>query len=189
MQYRAYLGIFLATFFFPKQGEGQEKTISAEEYLRQNFRFVSEISPLQQKWISLEDDVFVNITSVDQKVDWGKMNERAIKLVEEEIEFTRHHAEDLQQIAKQLNEKEAEKLKPFIDQSFVYGDVLSRAINRLTHIVNQLYKKSLDPESYSAKAYLEDTEKYQALREEYDAEGKKMNEEFERLKDIQININ
>jgi lipopolysaccharide export system protein LptC len=56
----------------------------------------------------------------------------------------------------------------------------------LCKIVNRLYKVSQDPEEWTARAYLAELEKYKALVEEYHQEGKKMNDEQDKLKNISI---
>jgi len=177
------LPIIIISILMPSQ----TSQMNANNFLQQHLRMLSEITPLQKVWISLEDDIF-SITSVDQKVNWGEMKERALILLKESMDFVRHFAEDASRIKEQLDEEGRIKMEPFLTQSFIYTDVISRTIDKLALMVKRLYEKTQDPSSYTAGSYLADVNNHKALCDEYHAEGEKMNEEFKKLKDILVNV-
>jgi hypothetical protein len=165
----------------------QNKEVNGEEYIRKRLRLYSEITPLQKNWISLHDE-FLKIDSIYKEVDWGEMNEKAKNLLDQDINFYKHWVEDYERIFKEFGANERKKLEPFLAKSFIYTDVVNRAIIKLVYIINHLYKMSLDPSSWTAKEYLEEYNKYSDLYHEYLNEGKKMNEEMDKLKNIKIKI-
>lgn len=175
----------LMVFCLSLQSTGTEN-IKGSWFLLDNLRLFDEIKPLQDKWISIDDEL-ADIDPTDLKFDWEKMNKKGEKLAKETMKLYAHFGEDLKKIDKKLNEKEKEKLKSFLEQSLVYADVVFRAIMKRAYIINRLYKMTNDPESWTAKEYLEEMDKYQKLLDEYEKEGKKLNEEFDKTKKITIN--
>ena len=165
-----------------------EKKLSGEEYLMKKFRLFSAITPLQEEWIALEEEVF-GITSVTQDVDWKKINKKGKLLLEKATKiFLIHYGEDRQKIFNEINEENKEKLEPFLRQSFIYTDTLHRAIMKLALIINRLYKTVVEPGSWSAKEYLKELDEYKALSEEYKKEGTKMNEELKKMREVTLII-
>lgn len=61
-------------------------------YLLDNVRMFDEIKSLQDKWISIDDEL-ADIDPLDSEFDWEKMNERGTKLVEEAKKLFEHFAE------------------------------------------------------------------------------------------------
>ena len=161
--------------------------MSGEEYLMKKLRLFSEITPLQEEWIALEEEVF-GITSPTQDVNWKKINKKGKLLLEKANKFLAHYVEDRQKIDNEINEENKEKLEPFLRQYFIYTDTLHRTIIKLALIISRLYKMTVDPGSWSAKEYLEEVDEYKALCEEYKQEGTKMNEELKKMREVSLKI-
>lgn len=159
----------------------------AYTYLQSNLRLFSELTPFQDQWISLENDVF-GIESVDQKVDWKRLNDRGISLVEHQILLVKHFAEDTQKIKADLSPEILKVIQPFIDQLFIYIDIIDHSTLKLAEITNHLYKMTIDPYSWTAEKYLKELEKYELLRDEYKRQGIKLNTEFNKLKTLNLNV-
>lgn len=170
-----------------QNSNGVEKKLSGEEYLMKKLRLFFEITPLQEEWIALEEEVF-GITSVTQDVDWKKINKKGKLLLEKAAKFLIHYGKDRQKIFNEINEENKEKLEPFLRQSFIFTDTLHRTIMKLALIINRLYEKIVNPGSWSAKEYLEEVDEYKALCEEYKQEGTKMNEELKKMREVTLRI-
>ena len=165
----------------------EEKVLSGEEYLMKNFRLMVEISPFQEKWIALEEEVF-EITSVTEEVDWKKLNEKGKFLLKGVTDIVVHYSEDRGKIYNVLDEENLKKIESFLRQSFIYVDVLQRTIMKLAIITNRLYKMTIEPGSWSAKEYLKELDQYKSLCDEYQKEGDKMNEELEKMRNVTLRI-
>ena len=176
-----------ANLFLSQISKRLAKKLSGEEYLKKKLRLFSEITPLQEEWIALEEEVF-SITSVTQDVDWKKLNKKGKLLLENATNFLIHYGEDRQKIFNEINEENKGKLEPFLRQSFIYTDTLHRTLMKLAIIINRLYEMVINPGSWSAKEYLEEVDEYKALCEEYKQEGTKMNEELKKMREVTLKI-
>jgi len=165
----------------------EEKILSGEEYLMENLRLMVELTPLQKKWIELEEEVF-GITSVTDDVDWEKLNKKGKLLLEESYNLFVHYGEDRQKIYNETDEENLKNLELFLRQSFIYVDMLHRTIMKLVIITNHLYKMTIDPGSWSAKEYFKELDQYKSLCDEYHKEGDKMNEELEKMQNVTLKI-
>lgn len=146
----------------------------------ENLRLMVELTPLQKKWIELEEEVF-GITSVKEKVDWKKLNNKGKLLLEEANNLVVNYGEDWKKIHNETDEENLKKIESFLRQSFIYVDVLHRTVMKLAFITNQLYKMTIEPGSWSAKEYFKELDQYKSLCDEYRKEGDKMNEELEKM--------
>lgn len=165
----------------------EEEALTGEEYLMKKLRFMVEISPFQKKWIALEEEVF-GIASVTEKVDWKKLNKKGEILLKEVTNIVVHYGEDRKKLYDETDEENLRKLESFLSQSFIYIDVLHRTIMKLAFITNHLYKMTSEPDSWSAKEYLEEIDQYKSLCEEYHKQGDKMNEELEKMRYVMLKI-
>lgn len=170
-----------------QDSRNEEKTMTGEEYLMKNLRFMDEISQFQEKWIALEEEVF-GITSATEKVDWKKLNKKTENLLKEVTNILEHYSDDRKKIYDETNEENLKKIESFLRQSFIYIDVLHRTIIKFHFITNHLYKMTVEPGSWSAKEYLEEVDKYKSLCDEYHNEGNKMNEELEKMRNVTLKI-
>lgn len=164
-----------------------EKKLSGEEYLMKKLRLFSEITPLQEEWMALEEGVLGIIPPI-QDVNWKKINKKGKLLLEKANKFLAHYGEDRLKINNEINEENKEKLELFLKQSFIYADTLHRTIIKLALIINRLYKMTVDPGSWSAKEYLKELDQYKSLCDEYHKEGNKMNEELEKMRNVTLKI-
>jgi hypothetical protein len=165
----------------------EEKVMKGEEYLLKNLRMMVEISPLQKKWIALEEEVF-GITSVTEEVDWKKLNEKGEFLLKEATKILVNYSEDRKKIYNATDEENLTKIESFLRQSFIYVDKLYKTIMKLAIITNRLYKMTIEPGSWSAKEYFEELDQYKSLCDEYHKEGVKMNEELKKMREVTLKI-
>ncbi len=63
---------FCILLLFSKQGVSQRRPMNAEEYLGRELRFLSELTPLQEQWISLEEAVFWHCLCGSTSCNWHR---------------------------------------------------------------------------------------------------------------------
>ena len=97
-----------------------------------------------------------------------------------------HLGEDLHKIEKELKKNEYIKIEPFLKQLTVYSDVASRVMRKLAVIFNRLFIVVENNDEWSAREFMEEYESSGILMDEYELEGKKMNEELKKVKSLQI---
>jgi len=157
------------------------------DYLQKRMRLFKEISGIQDKWTSLNDE-YVGIDSISKKVDWKAMNSKAEVLLKEFQLFYSHFGEDFENINKELKQEEFVKLKAFIEQAAIYIDVFDKAVIKLCKMISRLYGLTLDLESWTFKEHKKEMDAYNELSDEYEREGQKLNNELEKTRQITIDI-
>ncbi|TFG37313.1 MAG: hypothetical protein E4H44_05450 [Candidatus Aminicenantes bacterium] len=153
------------------------------DYVLKRMRLFKEISGIQGKWISLNDE-YVGIDSISKKVDWKAMNSKAELLLGEFQIFYTHFSEDFENINKELKQEDFIKLEAFIGPAAICIDVFDKTVIKLCKMINKLYGFTLDLESWTFKEHKKEMDAYTDLSDEYEREGQKMNYELEKTRQI-----
>jgi Zn-dependent M32 family carboxypeptidase len=138
------------------------------------FPWLDHVSRIQSEWTQTQKEAFSIWNNISKFQDFGEYESRineVLKLIE-----------NMQQQQAEDKSKYSRKYPRFFQLSDQYIKAMKDVVNQLKMILKRLKEKSENLNAYSLKQYQKDLERYDELLQTYRTLGKKMNDEFGKIK-------
>jgi len=150
-------------------------TFNAVSFIRNNTTFFSDFREFREQWFAVEEQIF-GIEDIYAPVDWSAIRDSAKEVVMEHERLMVKFVRDARSAQSKLPPAEAAQAQHAIEIVLEYLDSVGLVILKLYEISEKLYKKTLDPYSYTMSDYNDDFRHFKKLNEAFEKKGKALNQ-------------
>ena len=144
-------------------------------FFEKNTTFFSDFKTFLTQWFAVEDRIS-SIKDEYEPVDWAAIRDSAKKVVMKHESLMVKFARDCRSARSKLPPAEAAQAQHAIEIVLEYLDSVGLVVLKLYEISEKLYKKTLDPYSYTMSDYNDDFRHFKKLNESFEKKGKVLNQ-------------
>ena len=144
-------------------------------FFEKNTTFFSDFRAFRTQWFAVEDRIS-NIKDVYEPVDWAAIRDSAKEVVMEHEHLMVKFVRDCTSAKGKLPDGEAVEAQHAIEIALEYLDSVGMVVLKLYEISEKLYKKTLDPYSYTTSDYNADFSHFKKLNEPFEMKGTALNQ-------------
>ena len=144
-------------------------------FYEKNTTFFSDFKILRTQWFEVEDRIS-NIKDEYDPVDWGRIRDSAKEVVMKHERLMVKFARDCRSAKSKLPPAEGAQAQHAIEMVLEYLDSVGLVVLKLYEISEKLYKKTLDPYSYTMSEYNDDFRHFKELNVAFEKKGKMLNQ-------------
>ncbi len=144
-------------------------------FFEKNTTFFSDFKAFRTQWFAVEDQIF-SIKDEYEPVDWAAIRNSAKEVVVKHERLMVKFARDCRSARSKLPPDEAAQAQDAIAIVLEYLDSVGLVVLKLYEISEKLYKKTVDPYSYTMSDYNDDFKHFKKLYEAFEEKGKALNQ-------------
>ena len=144
-------------------------------FFEKNTTFFSDFRTFRTQWFAVEDRIS-SIEDEYEPVDWTAIRDSAKEVVIKHERLMVKFARDCRSARSKLLPAEAAQAQHAIEIVLEYLDSVGLVVLKLYEISEKLYKKILDPYSYTMSDYNDDFRHFKKLNEAFEKKGKALNQ-------------
>lgn len=144
-------------------------------FFEKNTTFFSDFKAFRAEWFAVENRIS-GIKDEYEPVDWAAIRKSAEKVVMEHERLTVKFARDSRSARSKLPPDEAAQAQRTIELVLEYLDSVGLVVLKLNEISEKLYKKTVDPYSYTMSDYNSDMRQFKKLYEAFEKKGNVLNQ-------------
>jgi Zn-dependent M32 family carboxypeptidase len=138
------------------------------------FPWLDHVQKIQSAWTETQEEIFSIWNNISKAQDFGEHESRLNKVLK--------LIDNMQQQQMKDKTSYSRKYQVFFKLSDQYIKAMRDVVYQLKTIVKRLKEKSKNVDAYSLKQYQKDLDQYNELLQTYRILGKKMNDEFRKLR-------
>ena len=144
-------------------------------FFEKNTTFFSDFKTFRTQWFTVEDRIS-SIKDEYEPVDWAAIRDSAKEVVMKHERLMVKFARDCRSARSKLPPAEAAQAQHAIEIVLEYLDSVGLVVLKLYEISEKLYKKTLNPYSYTMSDYNDDFRHFKKLNEAFEKKGKVLNQ-------------
>lgn len=144
-------------------------------FFEKNTTFFSEFKTFRTQWFAVEERIS-NIKDEYERVDWAAIRDSAKDVVVKHEHLMVKFARDCRSARSKLPADEAAQAQHAIEIVLEYLDSVGLVVLKLYEISEKLYRKTLDPYSYTMSDYNDDFSHFKQLNEAFEKKGTALNQ-------------
>ena len=153
---------------------GAAREFDALAFFKMNTTFFADFGEFRKRWFAVEDRIS-GIKDEYEAFDWKEARNRARDVVIQHEALMVKFARDCRAAKARLSVTEAAQAQEAIGCMLEYLDSVGLVVLKLYEITEKLYRKTLDPYSYTMEAYNADFRKFKDLNDAFEKKGKEVN--------------
>jgi hypothetical protein len=157
--------------------------VTGTSFINNNLRFFDDLS-LIIKDSKTMNEVFKNISPSKKNYDWTEINKKFDLILTEAKSLMNHFEEDSKNLEEKPNEKEIEKLKPFLEQAHTCCDTFLKYVIQQSNLISAI---SSDSSHWTAEATISEVQEINKLIDGYKVATSRTFEEYKKLGGVKIN--
>ena len=144
-------------------------------FFEKNTTFFSDFKTFRTQLFTVEDRISINKYEYEP-VDWAAIRDSAKEVVMKHERLMVKFARDCRSTRSKLPPAEAAQAQHAIEIVLEYLDSVGLIVLKLYEISEKLYKKTLNPYSYTMSDYNDDFRHFKKLNEAFEKKGKVLNQ-------------
>ncbi len=144
-------------------------------FFEKNTTFFSDFKTFRTQWFAVEDRIS-GIKDEYEPVDWDAIRDSAKEVVMKHKRLMVKFARDCRSARSKLLPAEEAQAQHAIEIVLEYLDSVGLVVLKLYEISEKLYKKTLEPYSYTMSDYNDDFRHFKKLNEAFEKKGKVLNQ-------------
>jgi hypothetical protein len=144
-------------------------------FFEKNTTFFSDFKTFRTQWFAVEDRIS-SIKDEYEPVDWATIRDSAKEVVMKHERLMAKFTRDCRSAQSKLPPAEAAQAQQAIEIVLEYLDSVGLVVLKLYDISEKLYKKTLDPYSYTMSDYNDDFRYFKKLNKAFEKKGKALNQ-------------
>lgn len=152
-------------------------TFNAMSFIRNNTTFFSDFREFRVQWFAVEEQIF-GIEDIYAPVDWSAIRDSAKEVVTKHERLMVKFVRDARSSRSKLPQGEASRAQEVIEKVLEYIDSVGLVVLKLYEISEKLYRKTVEPYSYTMTDYNVDIKQFKQLYATFQNQGNELNQLF-----------